>query len=115
MRMHRRKLTELCDIQYGYAFDSSNFTEDEQYIPLVRIRDVKRGYSETFYRGEYPDEYVLHTGDLLIGMDGEFNIARWRSRNALLNQRVCKIVAKDNTDEEYLRFYLMRALKEIED
>ncbi len=115
MSKYRKKLTELCTIQYGYAFDSDKFTEDKQYIPLVRIRDVKRGYSETFYRGEYPDEYVLHSGDLLIGMDGEFNIARWRSCNALLNQRVCKIVANDNADEEYLRFYMMRALKEIED
>jgi len=115
MRVHRKKLTELCTIQYGYAFDSGKFTEDEEYIPLVRIRDVKRGYSETFYSGEYPNEYVLQAGDLLIGMDGEFNIARWRSRNALLNQRVCKIAAKDNTDEEYLRFYLMKALKVVED
>lgn len=115
MAKHRKKLTELCDIQYGYAFDSGKFTEDENFIPLVRIRDVKRGYSETFYCGEYPEEYVLHAGDLLIGMDGEFNIARWRSCDALLNQRVCKIVAKENTDEEYLRFYLVKALKEIED
>ena len=114
MVKHRRKLTELCDIQYGYAFDSNKFTEDAQYIPLVRIRDVKRGYSETFFTGDYPVEYVLHTGDLLVGMDGEFNIARWKSHDALLNQRVCKIVAKDGVDEEYLRFYLTRALKEIE-
>ena len=115
MAKHRKKLIELCNIQYGYAFDSGEFTEDKKFIPLVRIRDVKRGYSETFYCGEYPKEYVLHAGDLLVGMDGEFNIARWRSRDALLNQRVCKIVAKENTDEEYLRFYLVKALKEIED
>ncbi|MBQ6426008.1 MAG: restriction endonuclease subunit S [Clostridia bacterium] len=110
----RRKLTELCDIQYGYAFDSAGFTEDSSYPPLVRIRDVKRGYSETYYSGEYPEEYVLHAGDLLVGMDGEFNIARWKSRDALLNQRVCKIIAKEGTDEEYLRFALSKALKEIE-
>ena len=30
-------------------------------------------------------------------MDGEFNIARWKSREALLNQRVCKVVAKSGT------------------
>ena len=64
--------------------------------------------------GEYQEEYVLHEGDLLIGMDGEFNIARWKSREALLNQRVCRIIAKEKTDEEYLRFYLVKALKEIE-
>ena len=109
-----QKLPELCNIQYGYAFDSAGFTEDSSYPPLVRIRDVKRGYSETYYEGEYPEEYVLHAGDLLVGMDGEFNIARWKSRDALLNQRVCKITAKEGTNEEYLRFALSKALKEIE-
>ena len=109
------KLTDLCDIQYGYAFDSGAFTDDESYPQLVRIRDVKRGYSETYYNGEYPEEYVLSAGDLLIGMDGEFNIARWKVDGALLNQRVCKIIAKDNADEEFLRFALSKALKAIED
>lgn len=111
----KRKLTELCSIQYGYPFDSAKFTEDSNYPQLIRIRDVKRGYSETFYSGEYPKEYIVHAGDLLIGMDGEFNIARWKSQDALLNQRVCKISAKEGTDEEYLRFALIGALKEIED
>ena len=108
------KLTELCDIQYGYAFDSQRFTEDASYPQLARIRDVKRGYSETYYSGEYPEEYILSAGDLLIGMDGEFNIARWKIDGALLNQRVCKVKAKPDTDEEYLRFLLVKALKEIE-
>ena len=110
----RQKLLELCNIQYGFAFDSSGFTEDSSFLPIVRIRDVKRGYSETYYTSEYPEEYVIHSGDLLVGMDGEFNIARWKSRDALLNQRVCKISAKKGTDEEYLRFVLSKALKEIE-
>lgn len=109
------KLTDLCDIQYGYAFDSALFTDDCSYPQLVRIRDVKRGYSETFYNGDYPEEYVLSAGDLLIGMDGEFNIARWKVDGALLNQRVCKITAKDNADEEFLRFALSKALKAIEE
>ncbi len=109
------KLTDLCDIQYGYAFDSGAFTDDDTYPQLVRIRDVKRGYSETYYCGEYPEEYVLSAGDLLVGMDGEFNIARWKVDGALLNQRVCKIVTKDNVDEEFLRFALSKALKTIED
>ena len=83
-------------------------------MPLVRIRDVKRGYSETFYTGDFPTEYIIRGGDLLIGMDGEFNISRWKSRDALLNQRVCKITAKSGISEEYLRFALSGALKEIE-
>ena len=107
-------LPELCSIQYGYAFDSACFTEDSTYFPLVRIRDVKRGYSETFYSGIHPNDYIIDNGSLLVGMDGEFNIARWKGGKALLNQRVCKITARKNVDEEYLRFALTKALKEIE-
>lgn len=110
----RKKLTDMCTIQYGYAFDSKEFTDNSNFPQLVRIRDVKRGYSETFFQGKYSLEYIIHTGDLLIGMDGEFNIARWRSGDALLNQRVCKVTVKEDVDEEYLRFSLSRALKQIE-
>lgn len=109
------KLIDICDIQYGYSFDSACFTDDASYPPLVRIRDVKRGFSETYYSGEYSKEYILHGGDLLVGMDGEFNIARWKGVDALLNQRVCKLTARKGTNEEYLRFAMVRALKSIED
>ena len=108
------KLLELCDVQYGYAFDSEYFTEDKSYPELVRIRDIKRGYSETHYSGNFSREYIVHLGDLLVGMDGEFNIARWNSSEALLNQRVCRIIAKKTTDDEYLRFALSKELKKIE-
>ena len=109
-----KRLIDICDIQYGYAFDSKCFTEDSSYPQLVRIRDVKRGYSETYYSGDYPEEYILSEGDLLVGMDGEFNIARWKCSGALLNQRVCKLTAKVGTNEEYIRFAMSKALKEIE-
>ena len=109
-----KRLADICDIQYGYAFDSKCFTEDSSYPQLVRIRDVKRGYSETYYSGDYPEEYILSEGDLLIGMDGEFNIARWKCSGALLNQRVCKLTTKVGTNEEYLRFAMLKSLKEIE-
>ena len=109
------KLTELCRIQYGYAFDSASFTEDASFPPLVRIRDVKRGFSETYYSGKYSEEYIVRRGDILIGMDGEFNIARWQSEPALLNQRVCKIIPNQQVDGSYLLFALTKILKKIED
>ena len=57
-----KKLTDICDIQYGYAFDSKCFTEEPLYPPLVRIRDVKRGYSETYYSGDYSEEIFADRG-----------------------------------------------------
>ena len=114
--MKTKKLSEISDIQYGYAFDSHYFTNDNKYPQLVRIRDIKRGFSETYYLGKYDEDYVVHYGDLLIGMYGNFNISRWKSEDALLNQRVCKIAAKqDIIDEEYLQYALSRRLKHIEE
>ena len=112
-----KKLTDICDIQYGYPFDSSCFsTIPEDGMPLIRIRDVMVGCSNTFYKGDYPKEYTIHKGDYLIGMDGEFNIAPWKSGDALLNQRVCKISSKSNeVSIGYLYRFLTKELKKIED
>lgn len=111
-----KKLGEVCGIQYGFAFDSSFFCEDDNYPQLIRIRDVVRGYSETHYKGAIPEGYYVENGELLIGMDGEFNIAPWKSEKALLNQRVCKIYAADSTMLERFIYYQMQIiLKHIED
>lgn len=85
-------------------------------MPLIRIRDVKSGYTETYYKGTYSSEFVIHRGDYLIGMDGEFNIAKWQSEDALLNQRVCKVESKTSeVSIDYIYRFLTKELKRIED
>jgi len=110
----KKLLPDICKIQYGYAFDSALFTNDKG-LPLVRIRDISRGYSETYTSESYTDEYLVTNNDILIGMDGEFNIARWNGGKALLNQRVCKLIPSDMVDANYLFYFMPKALKAIED
>ena len=100
----KKLLPEVCTIQYGFPFDSAKFS-DSNGMPLIRIRDVVRGYSE----------YIVHENDLLIGMDGEFNIAKWGKTPALLNQRVCRLAPKDSIDKDYLFYFMPIALKRIEE
>lgn len=107
-------LPEICTIQYGFPFDSSKFSTSEG-MPLIRIRDVVRGYSETFTTEEYKNEYVVNKDDLLIGMDGEFNIAKWGETPALLNQRVCRLIPTPEVDKNYLFYFMPIALKRIEE
>ena len=106
-------LPEICRIQYGYAFDSAKFSDSEG-VPLIRIRDVVRGFSETYTTEECGKEYVVNDGDMLIGMDGEFNIARWKGGKAYLNQRVCRLILSDAVDALYLYYFMPKALKAIE-
>lgn len=110
----KKLLPEVCTIQYGFPFDSAKFSDSEG-VPLIRIRDVVRGYSETYTTEEYKSEYIVHENDLLIGMDGEFNIAKWGKTPALLNQRVCRLAPKDSIDKDYLFYFMPIALKRIEE
>ena len=110
----KKLLSEVCTIQYGFPFDSAKFS-DSNGMPLIRIRDVVRGYSETYTTEEYKSEYIVHENDLLIGMDGEFNIAKWGKTPALLNQRVCRLAPKDSIDKDYLFYFMPIALKRIEE
>ena len=111
--MKESLLTDICEVQYGYAFDSKLFNDNEG-LPVIRIRDVVRGYSETKTTEKCPDSYIINNGDILIGMDGEFNIARWKGGKALLNQRVCKLIPK-YVNADYVLYYMPIALKAIEE
>ena len=111
-----KKLGEVCEVLNGYAFDSNLFTDDNTCVPIIRIRDIKRGYTETFYKGEYAQEYIINKGNYLIGMDGEFNIAEWSGKDSLLNQRVCKLsVVSSELMKRFVLWYMSIALKQIED
>lgn len=111
-----KSFTKVCDVTYGYAFDSKCFTDNPEDTPLIRIRDVKRGFSETFYNGEIPDGYKVMEGDYLVGMDGEFNIGQWGKRPGVLNQRVCKMNSSSSElINQYMYYFMKVCLKSIED
>lgn len=111
------KLENYIKILSGFAFKSNLFTNDSSFTPLIRIRDIKRGFSETFYSGDFNKNYLVYEGDMLIGMDGEFNVENWKGIPSLLNQRVCKLEISDNNllDKQYLFYIINGKLKEIED
>lgn len=112
-----KKLVSVANILYGYPFNSKLFCEDDSFIPLIRIRDVKPAKASTYYSGEYSEEYIIHRGDILVGMDGNFNLEKWNDRDALLNQRVCKICSKDESiaSNRFLYHLLGPIFKSIED
>ena len=115
MKAATTELGEVVNLTSGFAFKSSKFG-DQGDLPLIRIRDVARGSSDTYYTGEYDEQFVVNDGDMLISMDGEFRINTWSGGKALLNQRVCKINASsDSVDNRYLLHFLPRELKRIED
>ena len=91
------RFEDIADPQPGFAFKSKEFNQEGIGMPLIRIRDLHKSQIETYYSGDFRDEFIVNNGDYLLGMDGNFNIAQWNKGNALLNQRVCRLNFLDKT------------------
>ena len=72
-----KRLGDVAQFFYGYPFDSSKFNEEGSGTPLIMIRNLIDGKTETYYDGEFDKPYIIKNGSILIGMDGEFNIVQW--------------------------------------
>ena len=68
----QESIYQFCSVEYGAPFKSKLFNEDGQGIPLVRIRDLPKGKSGVFTEEVHPKGTLIKTGDLVVGMDGEF-------------------------------------------
>ena len=100
------RLGELITILSGFPFDSHRFT-DAPGQPLIRIRDLLSNELKTFYSGPFDERYLVDNGEILVGMDGDFNVIRWTKGPALLNQRVCLIKPKTAKLDKSFLFWLL--------
>lgn len=113
--MPRIKVRFLAKIKNGYPFSSEDFIESGD-IPLIRIRDIKNPEFSTFLPKEsVPKESLISNGALIIGMDGDFNSVLWKRGEAALNQRVCSLSPRGETDIRFLNYCLPSKLKAIND
>ncbi|KAA1150489.1 restriction endonuclease subunit S [Pseudoalteromonas fuliginea] len=111
--MSNSTLANDISITSGFAFSSALF-DPEHGEPLIRIRDIQGQKTVVKYTGTYSEEFVVNTGELLVGMDGDFNVVRWLGTKALLNQRVCKIQSiSAELHQGFLFWYLQPKLKDI--
>jgi type I restriction enzyme S subunit len=84
-------LVDVCQVSYGFAFDSAHFGQPGHGRPLIRIRDIASLDTQAYYDGPFDPRYLVAPGDYLVGMDGDFNLRQWRGPEALLNQRVLRL------------------------
>ncbi|WP_294530258.1 restriction endonuclease subunit S [uncultured Fusobacterium sp.] len=99
----------------GYPFNSKKFNEEKRGVPLIRIRNLLDSNISTYYEGEYENKYIIKREDILIGMDGDFNVVKWKNNGALLNQRIVKVFSKNNLElcNTFLYYILEKPIKNI--
>ena len=112
------------DLISGFAFKSKNFLKEktENSLPVIKIKNVANGdtnLKDVVYHkyDESLSRYLLSRGNVLIAMTGNHphamtqvvgDVSRYKLNvNSLLNQRVGKLVAKENSDINFI-YYLFK-------
>lgn len=109
-------LNNLVDIVMGFAFKSTDFTQDG--IPLLRMGNLYQNtldfdrspvFLPESYREEY-NKFLVKPGDLVMSMTGTMGKRDYgftvkipiNAPDSLLNQRVVKLIPKKSAHSEYL-------------
>ncbi len=118
-------LGEYASIQGGYAYKSNQFSANGK-VPVLKIKNIRNGfvdYSDVSYvsneAAKNTKKWSTQEGDILISMTGSGpsapeslvgRVARtWQGeREALINQRVGRLVAKvENRINKDFLYYLL--------
>lgn len=125
------KLGEIADVQNGFAFKSTDFSE--KGTPIVKIKNItppRISFEDVeFYEGNIDEKlkpFVVQKGDILISMTGSHinqiasavgKVGKYQfDFPALLNQRVGKLYSKDKTvfNETFFYYFISRLETQID-
>ncbi len=89
------KLSEICDFLSGNAWKAASFQDSG--MPIIRINNMNFNDNDfVYWQDVYDKKYLINKGDLLLSLSGTIKTFKWNGPEALLNQRIVKITAKEN-------------------
>lgn len=107
-------LHDVAEVGFGFPFKSPRFNTTGSGTPIVRIRDVLAGRTETYSDEPFDERYAVNDGDLLVGMDGIFHTAIWSGGEAALNQRVARLRPRWGRSTYWLLLSVLPKIKQLE-
>ena len=115
------KLGDLLKVEHGFAFKSENYVDNGNTV-LVTLGNISDKNSFkinedkiTFYGADYPEEYNLVEGDLImplteqvVGLFGNTAfVPKYKNYQFVLNQRVGKVIVdKTKTNKDFIHHLL---------
>ena len=113
------KLSEAADIISGFPFKSEKFNTAGEGFKLIRGKNIGKGFLHWGEDARYWNEpfseqekYSLNLDDIIIGMDGSnvgknYAIITKKDLPSLLVQRVARVRAKKEFDQNYLKYCIL--------
>ncbi len=108
-----RNLKDMANVIYGFPFASNRFNTVGMGVPIVRIRDILTGQTDTFTEEDAEQKYHIKNGDILVGMDGDFHMCIWSSGKAFQNQRVARFESRGEIGNYHLFLALEQPIQAL--
>lgn len=84
-------------------------------LPIIRIQNLTDPSKEfNFAQGEFPDEVIVRTGDILVSWSATLDAFRWTRGTGVLNQHIFRVIPSPGlTSDAYLLLLLRNAIREM--
>ena len=101
-------LNVIAEYINGLACQRYRPAEDEDYLPVVKIREIHEGVQADTERvsANIPDNNIIHDGDILFSWSATLEVHYWIGGKAGLNQHIFKVMPKDGFCREYVYYQL---------
>lgn len=97
-----KSLDEIADYLNGLALQKFPAQEGEDYLPVIKIRELRQGITQASDKAstEVPYKYIIQNGDVLFAWSGSLMIDFWTNGEGALNQHLFKV-----TSENYPKWF----------
>lgn len=97
----------------GLAFKPSDWRPTG--LPIIRIQNLTDEAKDFNYaKGDYPDEVIVRTGDLLVSWSATLDAFQWMRPPGVLNQHIFRVIpAPQLTNKSFLLLLLRNAIREM--
>lgn len=103
-----QSLDTIADYLNGLACQKYPAAEGTPSLPVIKIRELRQGITETSDRAtaEVAAKYIINDGDILFSWSGSLLVTIWCNGRGVLNQHVFKV-----TSAKYPKWYYYHATK----
>lgn len=107
-----KQLNDICSFVSGNAWKAAEFADEG--IPIIRINNMNTNDNDfVYWQGDYDKRYLINKGDLLVSLSGTIKTFQWNGPEALLNQRIVKVIANPDTNQDWVYYQISHVIEEI--
>lgn len=103
-----KPLDEIAHYQNGLALQKFRPENEEDYLPVVKIAQLKKGYADGEEKASpsIKPECIIDSGDVVFSWSGSLMVDIWCGGKAALNQHLFKVTSLEFPRWFYLHFTL---------